>query len=47
METEVEDGIYMAMPYNVHVIFGVPVFGGIDDSYMHAPNSWGRMEYGF
>lgn len=39
METQVEDGIHMAMPYDVHVIFGMLVLSGINDSRVYALNT--------
>ena len=35
METSLEDGIYLAVPYNVHVIFSSVLLGWIDDLCMH------------
>jgi len=41
LETSVEDGIHLAMPYDVHVIFGLSIPVGADNVCMHSTYTGG------
>jgi len=41
-----ENGVHMAMPYDVHVIFGVFVPLGIDHGRVYPTYTRGGMEFG-
>lgn len=40
-----EDGVHMAMPYDVHVIFSHFLLGRIDDPCVHTADTRGELEY--
>jgi hypothetical protein len=46
MEAQMEDGVYVAMSYDVHVIFGDFVLVGVDDVCVYAAYSGRSLEYG-